>query len=217
MIRFEQVYKGFRTPRGMHPVLEDVSFTLDACQKMGMMGSNGAGKSTLLSLISGAQFPDKGRITRAARFSWPLGFSGGMNGSLTGRENCLFVARIYGRNVREVIDFVADFSELGRHFTLPVRGYSSGMRARLAFALSMAFDFDYYLIDEVLAVGDVGFQEKCKRAFREKHPNAGMILVSHSQDLIAEYCDRVAILHNRAIHFFDDLQEGFGFYRHACH
>ncbi len=212
MIIFEHINKSYRTPKGIHRVLEDVSFTIPSHQKIGIMGSNGAGKSTLLNLISGSQTPDSGRITRFERMSWPLGFSGGMNASLTGLENCTFVARIYGRSEREVIAYVRDFSELGRHFNLPVRTYSSGMRARLAFGLSMAFDFGCYLIDEIISVGDFGFQEKCRAAFRERHSRAGLILVSHSPELIAEYCDKIAIMHHRALHFFDDLQKGFDFY-----
>lgn len=213
MIAFENVTKSYPTPKGVHTILEDVSFTLPAGSKLGVLGLNGAGKSTLINLMSGAQPPTRGTIIREGRISWPLGFSGGFNGSLSGLENCLFVARIYGRDEQEVADFVEDFTELGVHFRLPVRGYSSGMRARLSFGLSLAFDFDYYLIDEMIAVGDARFREKSRHALQDIHARAGVILVSHSAGLIREHCKTVCVVHDKAVTFYDDIKEGYSAYK----
>lgn len=213
MITFDQVSKAYPTPKGVRTILKDVSFTLEKSCKLGILGVNGAGKSTLINLMSGAQQPSAGRITRGGRLSWPLGFAGGFNGSLSGLENCLFVARIYGRNEKEVAAYVADFSELGDHFYLPVKSYSSGMRARLSFGLSLAFDFDYYLIDEVIAVGDARFRAKCQVALQDIHARAGVILVSHSPELLKEHCSQIAVVHDKKVRLFPDYNEGWAFYK----
>lgn len=213
MIVFDQVTKSYRTPKGVRTILDDVSFTLERSCKLGILGVNGAGKSTLVNLMSGAQSPTSGKISRAGRLSWPLGFAGGFNGSLSGLENCLFVARIYGRNEKEVAAYVADFSELGDHFYLPVKNYSSGMRARLSFGLSLAFDFDYYLIDEVIAVGDARFRAKCQAALQDIHAKAGVILVSHSPELLKEHCRQIAVVHDKKVRLFDDYEDGWSHYK----
>lgn len=213
MIVFDSVTQAYNTKKGIHTILENLTFTIPAGCKMGILGINGAGKSTLLNLISGAQLPSKGRILREGRVSWPLGFAGGFNGDLSGLENCLFVSRIYGRDEKEVADYVTEFSELGEHFHLPVRSYSSGMRARLSFGLSLAFDFDFYLIDEVIAVGDVRFRAKCRTALQEVHKRAGVILVSHSASLLREHCECLAVVHDKNVHFFDTIDDGIEFYK----
>lgn len=213
MIVLDSVTKSYPTPQGVKTVLDDVSITLPARCKLGILGLNGAGKSTLLDLISGAQLPTRGTVRRQGRISWPLGFAGGFNGRLSGLENCLFVSRIYGRNEKEIAAYVADFAELGRDFYLPVRSYSSGMRARLSFGLSLAFDFDYYLIDEVIAVGDARFQEKCRAALQNIHSRAGILMVSHARSLLRAYCENILVVHDKKLHFYESRREGYRFYK----
>ncbi len=213
MIAFENVTQRYQTPKGMHTVLQDLSFTIPRGAKLGILGLNGAGKSTLLNLISGAQLPSAGRIRRQGVVSWPLGFAGGFNGSLSGLDNCLFVSRIYGQDEKSVAAFVADFAGLGEHFYLPVRSYSSGMRARLSFGLSLAFSFDFYLIDEIIAVGDMRFRKKCHDALLRLKASAGLILVSHSVPMVKEYCTSLAVVHDKRIRFFDDMKDGFRYYK----
>lgn len=213
MITFDNVTKSYPTPKGHHVVLKNLSFQIEKSCRLGIMGLNGAGKSTLINLISGAILPTSGSVRRDGRISWPLGFAGGFNGSLSGLENCLFVARIYGRSERKIAAYVEEFSELGEHFHLPVKGYSSGMRARLAFGLSLAFDFDYYLIDEVIAVGDTRFRDKCHKALTEVQSRAGIIIVSHNKSLIKKYCETIAVVHDKNIQLFGDKKTGYGFYK----
>ena len=175
MIQFENVRKSYRTKDAPKVILKNLTLTLPHAN-VGILGSNGSGKSTLLRLIAGTEAPDAGLITRTGRISWPLGFAGSFNGSLSGAENCLFVARIYGQDTEYVLDYVREFSELGSFFRMPVNSYSSGMRARLAFGVSMAIAFDYYLVDEITAVGDAQFQQKCQQTFREKLSNSRIIM-----------------------------------------
>ncbi|MCA8972821.1 MAG: ATP-binding cassette domain-containing protein, partial [Planctomycetes bacterium] len=154
MIRLEGVTKAYRTTVGDHVVLDRIDADFPEAVSIGVLGRNGAGKSTLLRILGGAEQPDAGKVTRSGRVSWPIGFAGGFNSSLTGEENCRFVARIYDADLDEVIESTRAFADIGAYFRMPVRTYSSGMRARLAFGLSMAIDFDTYLVDEVTAVGD---------------------------------------------------------------
>lgn len=215
MIEFDGVSKSYPTPIGRRIILEDVTLRLQLGVSYGVLGPNGAGKSTLLRLISGAERPDAGRITRRARVSWPLGFSGGFHNSLTGRENVQFVARVYGEAPREVIAFVEDFSELREYMDMPVGTYSSGMRARLAFGLSLAIDFDCYLVDEITAVGDYRFQKRCAEAFQERRRTSSIIMVSHAVGTIQQYCDAGAILADGKVHVFDTIQEASKIYHAA--
>lgn len=175
-------------------ILDDVSTVFMSGHSYGLLGVNGAGKSTTLRLISGTELPNRGRIRRSVRVSWPLGFTGGFHPLVSGRENLHFVARVYGEDVRRVVDFVDEFSELGEYIDEPVQTYSSGMMARLAFGLSMAIAFDCYLIDEITAVGDARFQARCHEAFTQRRRNADLIVVSHSMATIQQYCDRAAVL-----------------------
>src|SRR5690606_422467 len=166
MIELQSVSKTYRLKGIRKQVFDDFTFTFPRNKNVAVLGPNGAGKSTLMRLISGAEAPDRGRIIRRAKLSWPLGFSGGFNGSMTGIENIRFVSRIYGADSDQVIDSVADFAELGKSLHLPIRTYSTGMRARLAFGISLAIDFDYYLVDEVIGVGDASFRQKSQDALR---------------------------------------------------
>ena len=212
MITLEHVTKAYATRQGPHVVLDDVSLHFPAGESVGILCRNGAGKSTLLRILGVAEQPDLGRVKRAGRVSWPIGFSGAFNGSLSGEENCRFVARIYGESVDRVVDYAREFAEVGKHFTMPVRTYSSGMRARLAFGLSMALDFDLYLVDEVTAVGDSNFQAKCREAFRERQERSAVIMVSHQMGTIRQYCARCAVLFRGRLHMFDDVDEAASFY-----
>jgi len=200
VISLEGVTKAYAVNSGLHLVLNDVTLDFPPRVNIGVVGDNGAGKSTLLRIIAGVEAPDHGRVTRRGRVSWPIGFSGGFNGSLSGEENCRFVARIYGESADEIVGFAQDFAELGEYFEMPVKTYSSGMRARLAFGLSMAIDFDVYLVDEVTAVGDARFQKKCRAAFEARRGRSSVIIVSHGLKTIRDYCDACAVLqHGRVV------------------
>lgn len=207
MISFQNVYKYYPSREGKRAVLENISFDIRPGEDLGILGRNGAGKSTLMRLIAGSEACDQGRIVREGSISWPLGFSGGFHGSLSGRENVRFVSRIYGQHPRLIFDFVNDFAALGKYIDMPVKSYSSGMRARLAFGLSMAIDFDYYLIDEVIAVGDTAFKKKCREVLDQKRKKSTVILISHSDSLIREFCKKGAVVEEGRLSLYDDLEE----------
>jgi capsular polysaccharide transport system ATP-binding protein len=213
MIRLSRVSKSYRTENHRKVVLDDVTYSFDTRHTYGIFGSNGAGKSTLLRLIGGTELPNSGQIFRDLRISWPLGFGGGFHPLMTGRENLKFVSRIYGANLRRVIDFVDYFSELGNYLDMPVSTYSSGMAARLAFGLSMAIDFDCYLVDELTAVGDARFGLRCRQAFDEKRGRSSMIMVSHDIGTIKAYCDRGLVLYRGKLVAFGHIDDAIEFYR----
>ncbi len=186
-------------------------------KSIGILGINGAGKSTLLRLLGGMDSPNKGRIKRECRVSWPLALNGGYQGSMTGRENCRFICRIHGITQPSRIEqFVQDFSELGKVFDLPVKTYSSGMRSRFGFAMSMAFDFDVYLIDEIISVGDKRFREKCKEVFNEKRQNSRVILVSHNMETLSQHCDSGIVLHGGQFMQFDKIEDAITRHKELC-
>jgi capsular polysaccharide transport system ATP-binding protein len=194
-------------PLGHHRkvVLDGIDLVIEPGQRVGFLGRNGAGKTTLIKLIGAVEHPTSGKIRRSMSVSWPLGFGGGFQGSLTGYDNARFIARIYGRRYNEIREFVEDFTELGGQLRMPVKTYSSGMRARLAFALSIAIEFDCYLIDEVIMVGDQNFQRKCQVELFEKRRDRALILASHSEEIIRGYCDRALVLHEGKGRMFDDV------------
>lgn len=207
MIRLESVSKRYRAGGSWKVLMQDVTLTLPRGRSVGLLGRNGAGKSTLLRMIGGSVLPDKGRIVRKARISWPLGFSGGFHGSLSGAQNVRFIARIYGVDTDDLVEHVAAFSELGAFMNMPVSTYSSGMRARLAFGASMAIDFDVYLVDEITSVGDAAFKKKARAVFRAKSARADVVMVSHSPQTIREYCDCGVVLEGGRMKFFDNVEE----------
>jgi len=215
MIELHQLTKAYPTRQGLNVVLDAVDFVFPARTNVGVLGQNGAGKSTLLRLIAGAEQPDSGEVVRKGQISWPIGFGGGFNGSLTGEENCRLVARLYGVDVDDVVGFTMDFAELGAYFHEPVKNYSSGMKARLAFGLSMAIEFDIYLVDEVTAVGDFRFQEKCRRAFAARRDRSSVIIVSHSLSTIRSYCEHCAVLKNGQLLYFDSIDDAQRVYEAA--
>lgn len=212
MISVKNVSKRYRTNSGWKTVLKDINFELKKGEKIGILGRNGAGKSTLIRLMSGVEPPTTGEIDRQMSISWPLAFSGAFQGSLTGMDNLRFVSRIYGADFDYVKSFTEEFSELGEYLYEPVKSYSSGMKARLAFALSLSIEFDCYLIDEVIAVGDARFAAKCKQELFEKRKDRSLILVSHSPAAIKEYCDSAMVLKEGIMHKFDTIDEAYNFY-----
>jgi capsular polysaccharide transport system ATP-binding protein len=207
MLVFDKVSKFYRVKGVKKTILTDFSFAFPADRNVGIMGKNGAGKSTMMRLMAGIEPPDSGHVYRTTRVSWPLGFSGGFNGSMTGIENIRFVSRIYGQETERVISYVTEFAELGPSLRLPIKTYSSGMKARLAFGLSMAIDFDVYLIDEITAVGDEDFKNKSKAIFHDKLAKSQIIMVSHSPSTIAQYCDCGLLLEGNQIRFFDQIDD----------
>ena len=208
MIIFDNVSKAFPRPGGGKKVILDrFTAAFRPGINIGILGRNGAGKSTVMRLISGSEMPDSGRILREGNISWPLGFRGGVHSKLTGTQNTRFIADIYGKNRNKVLDFVTEFSELGAYLDMPVNTYSAGMKARLAFGICMAIEFEYYLIDEVIAVGDSIFKKKCKAVFEQRRENATLLLVSHSSGLLRSFCDVGGVLHDGHLTFYNDIEE----------
>jgi len=197
---------------GRKRVLEGVNFEVMPGEHIGVLGRNGAGKTTLIKLIGAVEMPTSGRVICDMRVSWPLGFAGGFQGSLTGYDNARFIARIYDRNYADIREFVEDFTELGRQLKMPVKTYSSGMRARLAFALSLAIEFECYLIDEVILVGDQNFHRKCHYELFEKRGDRALILASHNAEVIREFCNRTIVLNGGKTTAYDDIDEGLAVY-----
>jgi capsular polysaccharide transport system ATP-binding protein len=206
MIVCEDIRKSYPLGHGTKIVLDGIDLVIRPGERVGFLGRNGAGKTTLIKLIGAVEHPTSGKVTRGMTVSWPLGFGGGFQGSLTGYDNARFIARIYGRQYSEIREFVEDFTELGRQLSMPVKTYSSGMRARLAFGLSLAIEFDCYMIDEVIMVGDQNFQRKCHTELFEKRGDRALILASHSEDTIRDYCDRALVLHQGKGRLFEDVE-----------
>jgi ABC-2 type transport system ATP-binding protein/capsular polysaccharide transport system ATP-binding protein len=217
MIKLENVSKVYPTRLGDRVILDDVSFVLERGEKLGVMGRNGAGKSTLIRLVSGAEHPTKGIVDRDMSVSWPLAFGGAFQTTLTGQDNVRFISRIYRQDFKRNLAFVEDFAELGTYLREPVRSYSSGMRARLAFAISMIIEFDCYLIDEISAVGDVRFHEKCERELFERRRDRAMLIVSHDLNYVKRHCQRFAVIHQAKMTFFDDFEAALQMHLEVMH
>jgi capsular polysaccharide transport system ATP-binding protein len=218
MIVLEDVYKRYRVPNGIDKwVLNGISLTIPKHCNVGLIGVNGAGKSTLLRLIGGIDQPSKGRVRRQCRVSWPLGLASGQQGSMTGRQNAKFLCRLYGRDeeMNDRLSFIHDFCELGDAFDEPVKTYSSGMRARLNFALSLAFDFEVYLVDELTSAGDARFRRKTKQAFKSLADRAGLIMVSHNEKMIKNFCTAGIWLHQGQAHWFNDVRDALRSYEES--
>lgn len=216
MIKIENLTKSYRTPTGRHYVFKDLNIEIPSGKSVAFIGRNGAGKSTLLRMIGGIDRPDSGKIITNKTISWPVGLAGGFQGSLTGRENVKFVARLYAKQeeLKEKIEFVEEFAELGKYFDMPIKTYSSGMRSRLGFGLSMAFKFDYYIVDEVTAVGDARFKEKCAQLFKERHKESSFLVVSHSLNSLKEFCDVAIVFKNSyIIGYYENVQSGIDEYK----
>ena len=212
MILVENVSKVYRTRQGARTVLDRVNLRLDRGRNIGIVGRNGAGKSTLIRLLSGAERPSSGRIQRQMSVSWPLAFGGAFQTHLTGLDNLKFVCRVYGVDYKPLVPFVEQFTELGVYFREPVHHYSHGMLTRLAFALSMAIEFDCFLIDEAMVVGDARFHERCHVELFEKRRDRAFILVSHDAGVIRQYCERACVLVDGRLHEFPSVDEAYAFY-----
>jgi len=213
MIELRNVRKTYEARSGPVDVLRGVDLHVARGDKLGIVGRNGAGKSTLIRLISGIERQASGTIEREMRISWPLAFTGAFQGALTGIDNIRFICRIYDREFEDVIGFVEEFSQLGRFLKEPVKIYSSGMRARLAFAVSLMIDFDCYLIDEVVSVGDARFQSKSHEELFVLRKDRAHILVSHDVYYLRDHCQRAAVLNNGKLHHFDDVEEALLFHQ----
>jgi capsular polysaccharide transport system ATP-binding protein len=212
MISLNNICKVYDTRLGLRTVLDNVNFSVKKGERVGILGRNGAGKSTLIRIISGVERPKSGHVQRDMSISWPLAFGGAFQGSLTGLDNIRFICRVYNVPIPPVIEFTEAFSELGLYLKEPVKKYSSGMRARLAFGISMAIDFDCFLIDEIIAVGDDRFQEKSRIELFEKRGDRAMIIVSHNAQFIRNHCERAAVLLDGKLYDFSDLDDAFNFY-----
>jgi capsular polysaccharide transport system ATP-binding protein len=212
MIQLNDVVKRYPTRQGDSTVLNGVSLQVNRSEKIGILGRNGSGKSTLIRLISGVERPTSGTVTRSMKVSWPLAFTGAFQSSLTGLDNLRFICRIYGVSAEDKIEYVSDFAELGKYFREPLKTYSSGMRARLAFAISMVIEFDCYLIDEVISVGDARFHAKCQQELFEKRGDRAMIMVSHEAHNIREHCSRAYVIHDSMLHEFSDIDTAYEYY-----
>ena len=218
MIIVDDVCKRYRSDHGMGKwVLQGVSFTIPPKLNVGLVGRNGAGKSTLLRLIGGIDKPTRGLVERRCRVSWPMGFGGGLAASLTGRQNAKFVCRIHGHeeDLQDRLRYIEDFAEIGDAFDEPVKTYSSGMKARLQFGLSLAFDFDVYISDEVTATGDAAFQKKALAAFKSLTNRASLIMVSHADGTLKEFCTAGIWLHEGKAHWFDRLDDALKAYKQS--
>lgn len=216
MIELQNVTKYYPVKSGVRHILQNVSLTIPGGSNLAILGPNGAGKSTFLRIIGGAEAPNSGRIITDESISWPLGLSSGFQQNLSGRQNVMFACRVNGlpaHHVRQVIEEVMEFTELGDYFDLPIKTYSSGMRARLSFGLSMAFKFDVYLIDELTSVGDAIFRAKAKKAFENMRNRASIIFVSHNLQTLKESCDSALFLHHGTARYFQSIDEGIEAYQ----
>lgn len=216
MIGLRNIVKTYKVGRRKRIILDNLSYNFRIGINVGILGRNGAGKSTLMGIIGGNIKPDSGRIIRTSMISWPLGFSGCFNGSLSGKDNLRFVSRIYKKDWKKIANFVEDFSELGAYMDQPVVTYSSGMKAKLAFGLSMAIGFDFYLIDELTAVGDASFRAKCEKIFEERKKSSTLIVVSHNIDTIKTHCDIAGTLEGGRLVFFEKIQDAVNQYIEIC-
>ena len=213
MIQFENLSKSFWVNGYRKVVIDDLTATLPTGASLALLGRNGAGKSTLLQMIAGTMRADSGRITSDGSISWPVGFGGSFHQELTGKQNVRFLARIYGVDTDSLIEYVEDFAELGKHFDMPVRSYSAGMKSRLTFGASMGIQFDTYLVDEVTAVGDAKFRDKSREVFIERMKSSSAILVSHDMPQVRNFCDAGIVLENGKLQYFDDLDEAIDLHK----
>lgn len=207
MIRFENLTKSYLVRGYRKVVIDNLDVELPSGKSLALLGRNGAGKSTLLQLIAGTMRPDRGRIVSDGSISWPVGLSGSFHAQLTGAENVRFIARIYGVDTGDLVGFVEEFADLGKHFHMPMRSYSSGMRSRLAFGASMGIHFDTYLVDEVTAVGDAAFRSKSRELFKARMQHSSAIMVTHEMQQVRNFCDAAIVLEQGRLQYFDDVNE----------
>ena len=220
MIKLDNLTKFYPLSNGdKHFVFREFTFTFPDDCSIGLIGRNGAGKSTLMRLLSGADIPNAGRVITDKKISWPVGLAGGFEHALSARDNVKFVARVYGYRgeaLEEKVRYIEEFAEIGKYFDEPMNTYSSGMRSRIGFGLSMAFDFDYYLIDAAGAVGDAKFKQKSDAIYKEKLSNSKVIMVSHDMSEIEQWCDKVILVNCGTATVYDDVKEGIEMYKRIC-
>ena len=220
MIKLDNLTKFYPLSNGdKHFVFREFTFTFPDDCSIGLIGRNGAGKSTLMRLLSGADIPNAGRVITDKKISWPVGLAGGFQHALSARDNVKFIARVYGYRgeaLEEKVRYIEEFAEIGKYFDEPMNTYSSGMRSRIGFGLSMAFDFDYYLIDEAGAVGDAKFKQKSDAIYKEKLSNSKVIMVSHNMSEIEQWCDKVILVNYGTATVYDDVKEGIEMYKRIC-
>jgi capsular polysaccharide transport system ATP-binding protein len=207
LITFRRVSMTYHVGRFHKEVLRDVTFAVPRGAALGICGANGAGKSTLMRLMAGVELPTGGSITRTMSVSWPIGYASAFQASLTGADNVRFIARIYRRDEMKLLAFVEDFAQLGPYLHQPIKAYSSGMHARLAFGLSLAIDFDCYLIDEVAGAGDERFRERSRAELERRRAEAAIVMVSHEPSMLMAYCTTGAVLKDGRLTFFDTIAE----------
>lgn len=212
MIRFENLSKSFWVAGERRIVIDHLNLTLPTGKSLGLLGRNGAGKSTLMQIIAGVMRPDTGRVISDDTISWPVAFGGSFHPALSGAQNVRFVARIYGVDTESLQEFVADFAELGKHFHMPVRTYSAGMKSRLTFGTSMGIRFGTYLVDETTSVGDARFRRKSQAVFRDRMQSSSAIMVTHNMNELREFCDTGVVLHQGALRYFEDLEDAIAFH-----
>ena len=220
MIKLDNLTKFYPLSNGdKHFVFREFTFTFPDDCSIGLIGRNGAGKSTLMRLLSGADIPNAGKVITDKKISWPVGLAGGFQHALSARDNVKFIARVYGYRgeaLEEKVRYIEEFAEIGEYFDEPMNTYSSGMRSRIGFGLSMAFDFDYYLIDEAGAVGDAKFKQKSDAIYKEKLSNSKVIMVSHDMSEIEQWCDKVILVNCGTATVYDDVKEGIEMYKRIC-
>jgi capsular polysaccharide transport system ATP-binding protein len=207
MIEFRKLSKSYLTATSRKVIVDRLDLVLPYGAKIGLLGRNGAGKSTMMGMVAGAVRPDSGSIRRAGAISWPLGLGGGFHPDLTGAQNVRFVARIYGVDTDSLVDYVADFAEIGEFMDMPMRSYSSGMKARVTFGMAMGISFDWYLVDELTAVGDTRFKRKSLAVFKSRLKDAGLVMTSHSTSTIRQYCTSGLVLEGGRARYFADVEE----------
>jgi len=207
MIEFRNVSKHYLTPTSRKVIVDGLNLSLPFGAKVGLLGRNGAGKTTLMAMVAGSAQPVSGEIRRQGAISWPLGFGGSFHSELTGAQNVRFVARIYGMDTDALVAYVADFAEIGEFMDMPVRSYSSGMKARLGFGMAMGIAFDWYIVDEITAVGDSRFKRKSLAVFNSRLKDAGLLMSSHSTNTIRSYCNAGLVLENGRVRYFPDVED----------
>jgi capsular polysaccharide transport system ATP-binding protein len=214
MIRFEDVSKTYHIKKFQKEVFRDLNFEINVGTSLGICGHNGAGKSTLMRLIAGVENPTSGKIFREGLCSWPIGYGSCFQSSLTGADNARFIARIYNQPIEPLLEYVEDFAQLGPYFYQPIYTYSAGMGARLAFGISLAVDFDIYLVDEVTGAGDARFRARCEEALRHRRETGTLVMISHDVGTLRSYCDTGAVLHEGKLHFFETIDEAIDLHMH---
>lgn len=207
MITFEDVSKTYHIHKFEKKVFDNLNFSIRKGESVGICGANGAGKSTLMRLIGGVEQPSTGKVTRTMKTSWPIGYGSCFQSSLTGADNARFIARIYNQPEEELLAYVEDFAQLGPYFRQPIHTYSAGMGARLAFGVSLAIDFECYLVDEVTGAGDERFRNRCEEALLHRRDNASLVMISHDPGSLRQYCKRGAVVYGGTVTFFDTIDE----------